>query len=1131
MAALELSDLDQRRQAVDPELSCIVRAPAGSGKTELLIQRLLALLGRVERPDEILAITFTRKAAAEMRQRVLLALQQGQQFLDGNEGIVEEADHQRQTRQLACAVLERDRELGWHLLHHPDQLQIQTIDSFNAALIRRMPWLTRMGGLPQVSMMPNQLYREAVAEVIHLHHDTEGVNDAVRQLLIHLDNRADILEQLLMQLLSRRDQWLRHVLGDTGQQRQQLEKGLAHIVSGSLQKIRATLDPALQQELLVLGAFAAQHCPKPEKPLCALAQIESFPDASADQLHVWQGFADLLLTADGQWRKRCDKNGGFPAGTKEPFASMKKRMVALLQTLRDDGYSADLWSVVRALPAPQYSQQQWLILEALFTLLPQAVAQLWLVFSRKSEVDFVEIALKARQALVDSGNPTEQLLMLDHQVQHILIDEFQDTSWLQFDLLKTLISGWQIDEGRSLFVVGDPMQSIYRFREAEVGLFLQATANGVEDYPLQPLQLSANFRSQQGLVDWVNRWFPTILPQREDSGTGAVCYAHAQPVLPDAAGDAVQVFAQRGRDDEGEGEELCTLIQQLLQQSEDQSIAILVRSRPHLRCILAALRDAGIPYQAQNVDPLASRPVISDLVALVRALLHRADHLSWMTVLRAPWCGVRLADLIFFQGQNGLSMLEMISDDALLAQLSEDGQLRVRALREPLLHALEKRGRCPLREMIEETWLALQGPDCYSKAACRDVEQLFLLLDKLDCGGDLQSFEQLDEELDGLFSVNETLNDCRVQVMTIHKSKGLEFDHVILPGLGRRPRGEEKTLLRWQEHPECGLLLAPIAARGDSKDDPIYDLLGRVEQEKSTYEVARLLYVAVTRAKRHLYLSGHADFNQDDLPRPAKGSLLEKLWPAVESHFDEIEAVDYRPERGVQNLLHRLPEATVVARSEVLSGVQEALSRGELGQGVHVGQIPLAENRNAAIIGTITHSWLERLAKQGRDSVARDGIRMCSPSVAAQLRAQGLDELAIGDAVEHIIIMLERTLSSERGQWILASHEQAECELALTGYEQGELVNLIVDRTFVDQGVRWIIDYKTSKPLAQQSESAFYADQCQRYRQQLHQYILFLERYDPIHPCRCALYFPAFAGWCEMEDMVSRCRVGQGELF
>lgn len=1125
MATIGLSDLEQRRQAVDPQLSCIVRAPAGSGKTELLIQRLLALLGRVQQPDEILAITFTRKAAAEMRQRVLSALQQGQQYLDGDGAVIEEAEHQRLTRQLACAVLERDHQLGWHLLHHPDQLQIKTIDSFNATLVRRMPWLTRMGGLPQISEMPTQLYRDAVAEVIHLHHDTQIVNDAVRQLLTHLDNRADVLEQLLIKLLSRRDQWLRHLMVDADQQRQQLEEGLAQIVTASLERLRASLDPVVQQELLVLGAFAAHHCPKPEKPLTALAQIESFPSASPDQLHLWQGFADLLLTTDGQWRKRCDKNGGFPAGTKEPFVSMKKRMQALLQTLRDDDVNAAPWCVVRGLPAPEYSQQQWLILEALFTLLPQAVAQLWLVFSRNSEVDFVEIALKARQALVDSGNPTEQLLMLDHQVQHILIDEFQDTSWLQFDLLKTLISGWQIDEGRSLFVVGDPMQSIYRFREAEVGLFLQASASGVADYPLQPLQLRANFRSQQGLVDWVNRWFPTIFPQREDSGSGAVCYAHAQPVLAAGAGDAVQVFAQRGRDDEGEGALLCALIKQLLQQSADQSIAILVRSRPHLRSILAALRDAGIPYQAQHVDPLASRPVISDLVALVRALLHRADHLSWMTVLRAPWCGIRLADLIYFQSQNGSSVLEMISDDSLMAQLSADGQLRVRALRTPLLRALDRRGRCPLREVIEEAWLALQGPDCYSKAACRDAEQLFLLLDKLDCGGDLLSFEQLDEQLDGLFSVNETLSDCRVQVMTIHKSKGLEFDHVILPGLGRRPRGEEKTLLRWQEHHDCGLLLAPITARGDFADDPIYDLLGKVEQEKSTHEVARLLYVAVTRAKRHLYLSGHADFNQDDEPRPAKGSLLEKLWPAVESHFDGLTAVERHPERGGQNLLHRLPLTTVVERCAMRSE-----SANDLGQG-RVGQIPLAENRNAAIIGTVTHNWLERLAQQHNDPVPLDRIETLAPQVMAQLRAQGFDETAIVTAVDHIIIMLEQTLNSERGQWVLGQHQQAECELALSGYDQGELVNIIVDRTFVDQGVRWIIDYKTSKPLSHQSEAVFYAEQCQRYRDQLQQYALFMEKFDPIHPCRCALYFPAFAGWCELHDTGTQSITAQGELF
>lgn len=1142
MSVIELTDVVARRQAVNPELSCIVRAPAGSGKTELLIQRLLALLCRVERPDEILAITFTRKAAAEMGQRVLVALRQAQESAQ-----VVDGEHARLTRQLAMAVLKRDRERGWCLLQHPDQLQIQTIDSFNAALVRRMPWLSRLGGLPQVSEQPQQLYRAAVRQVVHLHHDhqnSEHINQAVRQLLIHLDNRADLLEDMLIHLLGRRDQWLRHLLSDEGSQRQELEGALSHIVANYLRQVLATVDPTLQQELLVLGAFAAKHCAKADKALCALSCIEAFPQPIPADLHLWHGFADLLLTADGQWRKRCDKNCGFPAGKKEPFAAMKQRMTQLLASLRDEEHEGDgaaLWCAVRQLPDPQYSEQQWHILQALVTLLPQAVAQVWLQFSRSGQVDFVEIAMKARQALVESGNPTEQLLMLDHRVQHILIDEFQDTSWLQFDLLKTVTAGWQAGDGRSLFIVGDPMQSIYRFREAEVGLFLQAGASGVGGFMLQPLQLQANFRSQQGVVAWVNRWFPTIFPELENVASGAVCYAHAQPVLPEEEGVAVQVFARHKLDVAAEGASVSTLVAQLLCQSDEQTIAILVRSRPHLKAILRALRVAGIRYQAQNVDPLASRPAVSDLVALTRAILHPADHLSWMSVLRAPWCGVRLAELDCFQREHDTTMLEMLADSARLRHLSADGQLRIATVRAVLSAAVARRGRCSLRELIEDTWRALCGCECYSEAACRDVEQCLYLLEKLDHGGDLLSFEQLDEELRVLFSAADGRADGRVQVMTIHKAKGLEFDHVILPGLGRRPRGEDKALLRWQEDAECGLLLAPIAARGGVDNDPIYELLGQVERKKSAHEIARLLYVAITRAKRHVYLFGHAELNKDDEPRPAKGSLLEKLWPAVEdqfaSHVDvaaDADAVDPGEDCANGLLLQRLTHARMVA----LAAVEDLVSadNGVCQGGEHDVRIPLADDRIAALVGTVTHSWLECLALKplnGGGCWSPDNIDPLRSSMVAQLQMLGVDATQAQEQGGRITNMLKRMLASKRGLWILYPHEQGRCEYPLSGVVDGELVNLIVDRTFIADGVRWIIDYKTSAPLSHQSDSDFYVEQCERYRAQLEQYRNFLIQIDPEHPCCCALYFPAFNGWCELDgDCGASASIAcQGELF
>jgi ATP-dependent exoDNAse (exonuclease V) beta subunit len=969
-----------------------------------------------------------------------------------------------------------------------------------------MPWLSRLGGVPQVSDQPQRLYRQAVQQVVHLHHEQPALNQAVEQLLHHLDNRADILEELLMQLLARRDQWLRHLFSDEVSQRQSLEEALAHIVNSRLQPLAARIDSDSMKELLALGRFAAEHCAKQPRPLCELRHVDQSPMPVAEDLPIWQAMADLLLTADGGWRKRLDKNCGFPAGKQEPFASMKQRMKALLETLQLQ--DSDLWASVRQLPSPVYSERQWQTLQALMGVLPQTVAQLWLIFSRSGQVDFAEIALKARQALVDSGNPTEQLLMLDHQVRHILIDEFQDTSWLQFDLLTTLTAGWQPGEGRSLFVVGDPMQSIYRFREAEVGLFLQAGKSGVGGFPLEPLQLRANFRSQQGVVDWVNRWFPTIFPATEAAGVGAVSYAQAQPVLPLAGGAAVEVFAQLRQEPEVEAQRVCTLVGSVLQQSQDETVAILVRSRPHLTAILTALRQAKIHYQAQDVDVLASRPAVLDLVALTRAMLHPADHLSWLTVLRAPWSGLLLTDLSLFQCQSSQTVLEMMRDSELLQGLTLDGRQRVARVEQVMTHGVARRGCCGLRELIEEAWQGLSGPDCYSDDACRDVERALQLLEKLDYGGDLRSFEQFEDELGSLFAAGDQLADGRVQVMTIHKSKGLEFDHVILPGLGRRPRAEQKSLLRWQEHSEVGLLLAPIAARASGDNDPIYDLLGQIEQQKGEHEVARLLYVAVTRAKRKLYLLGHAELNKDEEPQPAKGSLLEKLWPAVETDYLVVEEAPGEEQ-----------EVESVSKIQRLAVVGKPLPerQTDCDQNARVNWSN-GDEQLAALVGTITHRWLEFFAGRDLAELQNDFLARMPQAVAAELAQQGVAPDQSSSLAKHVVAMVTNTLEGERGRWILHAHHLARCEYELSGVVDGELVHAIVDRTFVENGTRWIIDYKTAKLKKEQSKPAFYAQQLERYRSQLQSYQYLLQRLDPQHVCRCALYFPAFDGWCELAD-------------
>jgi ATP-dependent helicase/nuclease subunit A len=203
MTAAGIPDLAARRDALDPARSFIVQAPAGSGKTELLIQRYLRLLATVEHPEEIVAITFTRKASGEMRERVLVAL------LDARAGKQGETEHEKTTLALAVAALARDVTNGWGVTDNPARLRIQTIDSLCAALTRQMPMLSRFGSQPESIEDASELYSEAARATIELVEGGDAAARDVEGLLAHLDNDVERVEGLLADMLGRRDHWLR----------------------------------------------------------------------------------------------------------------------------------------------------------------------------------------------------------------------------------------------------------------------------------------------------------------------------------------------------------------------------------------------------------------------------------------------------------------------------------------------------------------------------------------------------------------------------------------------------------------------------------------------------------------------------------------------------------------------------------------------------------------------------------------------------------------------------------------------------------------------------------------------------------------------------------------------------------
>ena len=163
-------------------------------------------------------------------------------------------------------------------------------------------------------------------------------------------------------------------------------------------------------------------------------------------------------------------------------------------------------------------------LQALSRVLRFAAIQLQANSHRLGRVDHTYIAGAARAALAENGEPTDLALRAGLALRHILVDEFQDTSLAQFDLLESLTVGWEEGDRRTLFVVGDPMQSIYQFREAEVGLFLRARDHGIGSVRLEPLQLTRNFRSAPEVIEWINRTFARLFPARDDLRASAVAF-------------------------------------------------------------------------------------------------------------------------------------------------------------------------------------------------------------------------------------------------------------------------------------------------------------------------------------------------------------------------------------------------------------------------------------------------------------------------------------------------------------------------------------------------------------------------------------------------------------------------------
>ncbi len=1135
-------DQAERERALDPANSILVQAPAGSGKTDLLTRRFLRLLAEVEDPGQIVAITFTKAAAAEMRHRILSELEEAAAQMGAAP-----APDAFSMESLARRALSHAQSLGWNLLDQPAQLRISTIDSFCRDLALQQPLLSGLGDGLGIYEHPEELYRRAARQTLE---EIDGADPALRSaieaLLLWRDNNWQEMENLLVEMLTNRDRWMQGFVLEREQDwealRERLERPFAKAVQESLTELSQFLDqvPESRDEALKLARFA---CEQGAGALFQqLAELADFPSRGLDDIEALEEahqahrcLALLLLTNDGKFRKQVDKRLGFPADRKREKAQILD-LIARLSAV--PGLESAL-AAVRNLPPARYTDEDWQIVRACFTLLRHAVGQLKVVFAEAGAVDYTEVAQIALSVLKGAdGLPTEAAFSVADRIRHILVDEFQDTSRRQHELLRRLIAAWPEREGRSCFVVGDPMQSIYFFRDADAELFPRVKAAGLEipnADPLlfDPVALTSNFRTADPLVTELNEIFTQVFaaddgsgvkfssaqPAREDQPAPRQHFelhvnfvpqvSHVKSTGPDAVDGKEAAHADQVQEIVALISSHMTRMKKAQERHEKYRIAVLGRTRNALAPIAQALREAAIPFRAVDLEKLSARPEVLDALALARALLNPLDRVAWLGVLRASWCGLSLGDLHILTSADDAELLARPVPDLLAERihlLSEEGRLAAERVLESLAAVPGLRFTQPTASLgtwIEQVWLRLGGAQCVDPTARANLDLLWQSLDTLPNGEQDLLGPALSASLDSLTALPDpgVGSDCGVQLMTIHKSKGLEFEVVIVPELQAAPGRGRIKLLSWLERglpPEdisafpdtseeiTEFLVAPLQPKGADRGTT-KQWVDRVYRERESQETRRILYVAATRARDELHFFARPVCKKEKdgswiLAEPS-GSLLATAWPAlqteIQQRFGERKTTLAEPEAepsviesiaasGESNLLvmpaspkptllRRLPPtyrppqpATDSAIPREISGAPEpgpprtGFRPWGGGLASETWESSLYTRHEGGLLsralGTAVHTLLERLAqlRKAHDwDAARAALKQLQPQIAAQIRAAGVDQPKSAAIAAEALRLALDASDEPIGKWILSPHPEGSSEVRWAGVVAG----------------------------------------------------------------------------------------------
>jgi ATP-dependent helicase/nuclease subunit A len=854
-------DADARVFAVDPRNNVVLEASAGTGKTTVLVQRYVNLLKAGVEPSNILAITFTRKAATEMRDRIVAELKK------------------------AATLSEFDKSRWLAIRDRLGEISISTIDAFCLSLLREFPLEADLD--PGFDMADETEVPRFIEEALDrsMRIFTAIAKDDPDVALVIAQLGAARTRAGLASLLDRR-------LVAWSALDRFLTRGPAHLHAADVcQRAATALLDVLDAAPGGLASLLADGPVLHPRYQLFLRQVERLRGHAALDAAAVRAVLDRIslhfLTQDGSPRR---------GGAINPYNASHYPSDAAAKRHRTTVFAI----------APQVERVARQFARELNGVLSRGIRRMFAIaldqyretLAARSALDFSDVLDRALTLLRRMDEFSQSRFRLESRYHHVLVDEFQDTSRAQWELVSLLVQSWGEGMGLatnpSIFIVGDRKQSIYRFRDAEVAV-LQEAGRYIEG--LRPgggearRAISRSFRALPELLEFVNEVSAAMahpVSQRHAFTFGETDRFPPVPLHDRLRGPGLGLAV-------GESPEACAAavadeIARLLRDdvvrdkvtgvtraARPGDIAILFRSRTSHREFEAALERVRVPTYVYKGLGFFDADEIKDSCALLRYLAEPASDLRAAALLRSGIARISDAALAALAPNIAAALLEpQPADD----RLDEMDARMLAHLRAQVPGWLAQVDRVPPADLFEQLLpqvayaIEIRGPR--RQQAWENLKKMRGLVRRIQNRG-YATLARIADHIDSLSAGDESNAVLEaidaVNLMTVHASKGLEFPIVFVVNMSRGATGFPR----------------PVRVIVDGDDEtpsvsigPFVSDMDALEREREQHETRRLLYVAMTRARDRLYLSSAL---KDGRLRPGALSLAEVLPDSLKAVF------------------------------------------------------------------------------------------------------------------------------------------------------------------------------------------------------------------------------------------------------